>query len=74
MNENQVALIFGKRLKELRLEKSLSQEKLAHQAGLHRTYISLLEKGKRQPSLSSAMNLADALGIKLAYLLTPFLN
>jgi transcriptional regulator with XRE-family HTH domain len=49
-------------------------QKLAHDAGLHRTYISLLEKGKRQPSLSSTINLANALETELGSLLKPFMN
>lgn len=41
----------------------LSQEELAASAGLHRTYVSLLERGKRNPSLQVILALAGSLGI-----------
>lgn len=52
---------FGQVLKELRKEKGLSQEELAHESGLDRTFISLLERGKRQPSLGTIINIASVL-------------
>lgn len=55
---------FGKVLRESRLRKSLSQEDLALECGLDRTFISMLERGIRQPSLSSIFMISDALGIK----------
>lgn len=53
---------FGKSLRELRESVGISQEKLAATSGLDRTYISLLERGLRQPSLSTIFVLAKALG------------
>jgi len=47
------------------MEIELSQEELAHEAGLHRTYISLLERGLRNPSLLVMAALAKALGVEL---------
>lgn len=52
---------FGQVLKELRKEKGLSQEELAHESGLDRTFISLLERGKRQPSLGTIISIANVL-------------
>ena len=52
---------FGKVLKAIRKENDLSQEQLALQSGLDRTFISLLERGKRQPSLTSILEVADYL-------------
>lgn len=52
---------FGQVLKELRKEKGLSQEELAHESGLDRTFISLLERGKRQPSLGTIISIANIL-------------
>ena len=46
----------------------LSQENLAHNAGIHRTYFSDIERGKRNPSLLSMVNLARALGVTLSVL------
>lgn len=54
---------FGQVLRHLRKEKRLSQEELAHRSNLDRTYISLLERGLRQPSLFSIFQLSNSLGI-----------
>ena len=54
---------FAHVLRKLRKERSLSQEELAHQSNLDRTYISLLERGLRQPSLSSILQLSKSLGV-----------
>jgi transcriptional regulator with XRE-family HTH domain len=60
----QIERIFGNVLKELRTEKKLSQEKLAEKSDLHKNYISLLETGQRQPTITTVFSLAKALGIK----------
>lgn len=54
---------FGEVLKRERNNKSLSQEELAHLSDLDRTYISMLERGKRQPSLKTIFMLASTLDI-----------
>ena len=51
MNESNLKDIFGKVLKDLRLDAGYSQEKLALDCGLDRTFVSMLERGKRQPSI-----------------------
>ncbi|MGO9374863.1 MAG: helix-turn-helix domain-containing protein [Syntrophobacteraceae bacterium] len=56
-------------LRRLRKNKGLSQEELAHQSDLDRTYISLLERGLRQPSLSSILRLSKPLGVSSADIL-----
>jgi transcriptional regulator with XRE-family HTH domain len=56
--------LFGKVLRELREKNSLSQEKLAEFCDLDRTYISLLERGLRQPTLTTLFKLSSALKIK----------
>ena len=53
---------FAKILQEIRREQGLSQEQLGFESGLHRTYISLLERGKKNPTLITLMRLAMALG------------
>ena len=53
---------FGEILKEARLEKGLSQELLAHLAGLHRNSVSKLERGLYGPTLENLFPLADVLG------------
>ncbi len=54
---------FGTVLRQLRVEKGLSQEALALESGLDRTFVSMLERGLRQPTLSSLFALAEALRI-----------
>ncbi len=56
-----VVEIFGKVLRELRDENHISQEKLAEYCDLDRTYISLLERGLRQPTITTIFKLAKAL-------------
>ena len=56
-------------LREARTEKGLSQEELAGRAGLHRTYISQVERGVKSPSLRSLEQIADALETPLWTLL-----
>jgi len=52
-----------------RLAASLSQEALSQRAGLHRTYVGLLEKGVRMPSILVARQIALALGTTMVELL-----
>ena len=61
---------FGDVLRSLRAQKNISQEKLALIGELDRTFISLLERGLRQPSLTTILQLASALEIKPGELIT----
>ncbi|HEP6431459.1 TPA: helix-turn-helix transcriptional regulator [Burkholderia cenocepacia] len=63
---------FGRVLRRLRRDMHLSQNDLAVQVGLDRTYISLLELGKRSPTLESIVALAAALKISLSDLFAEF--
>ncbi|MFM0265551.1 helix-turn-helix domain-containing protein [Paraburkholderia sediminicola] len=56
---------FAKALRRLRKERHVSQEALAFEAGLDRTYISLLELGRRSPTLDTMSAIACALNISL---------
>ena len=56
-------------LKELRLQKGISQEELADRARLHPTYISQIERGLKSPSLRSLGQIADALEVTLSSLI-----
>ncbi len=58
-----IAKVFGRVLQEMRLEKGLSQEQLAQLSNLDRTYISLLERGLRQPTLNSLFRISKNLDI-----------
>jgi len=64
MNE-EVCVRFGEKLRNIRLELGYSQEELSFKTGLHRTYISSVERGKRNISLTNIKKLADALGLKM---------
>lgn len=64
-------ILFGKRLRELRLRQKLSQEKLAEIADVHRNYVGLLERGQSNVSLLTVVALAHALGVKPAKLIEP---
>lgn len=57
---------FGLAIKQRRQELGISQEELSFRAGLHRTYISDIERGSRNPSLENIEKLAKALEIPLS--------
>lgn len=59
-----IAVQFGRNLRAYRIQRQLSQEDLGEIAGLHRTYISGLERGIRNPSIRIVAQLADALGVE----------
>ncbi len=59
---------FGKAIRRRRRELDLSQEQLAEISGLHRTYISSIERGQRNPSLENIKNLTKALDISISAL------
>lgn len=61
--------IFGKNVQNARKVLGLSQEELAFRAGLHRTYIGMVERTERSISLQNAKKIADALNMKLDALL-----
>jgi len=61
---------FGQRVRTLREAKGLSQEALADRCRLDRTYVSGVERGRRNPSLESMDALAKGLGVTLAHLLS----
>ena len=60
---------FGAVIRKRRTSLGVSQEEFADQAGLHRTYISLVERGLRNPSLTVIERLAVALGTKASTLI-----
>jgi len=74
-----IQIRFGRLLRGIRERKGISQEKLAELAGLHRTYVSTVERGLRNISLLNIEKLAIALGVSMkefmpALLLAAFLG
>lgn len=66
---DEVSIKFGQRVKELRLSKGYSQEKLAEIADLDRTYIPGIESGKRNVSLVVVKKIASAFLISISELM-----
>lgn len=64
-----ITVRLGERLRELRREKGISQEAFADKCGLDRTYISGIERGKRNVSLRNIEVIAKALGITISELM-----
>ena len=54
---------FGQALREVRRERELSQEKLALEAGFDRTYVSLVERGVKSPTVRAVVRLAEILKV-----------
>ena len=60
---------FGHIVREIRNDLEISQEKLGFKSGYHRTYIGLLERGKKNPSMTTIFNIATTLNIKASALI-----
>lgn len=60
---------FGQRIKELRSEKNISQEKLSFATGFHRTYIGMIERGERNISLTNMAVFAKVFELTISELL-----
>ena len=67
-------LAFGQAVRSLRLDKGISQEKLAELANIHRTYIGDVERGTRNIALVNMTRIASALGTTLSRLIQEMEN
>lgn len=67
--EQTISERFGEVVRRAREGQSTSQEKLAESAEIDRTYVSMIERGKRNPTLEIANRLAEALEVKLSELI-----
>jgi transcriptional regulator with XRE-family HTH domain len=68
MSTTDLKTLLGTAIKTQRAWLGISQEELAHRAGLHRTYVSDLERGARNPSIDSIEKLARALELSVSKL------
>lgn len=62
-------IAFGETVRRLRLQRGLSQDEFAAVADLHRTYVGGIERGERNPTLTSIYRIAQALGVTPSELL-----
>ncbi|MCO5231618.1 MAG: helix-turn-helix transcriptional regulator [Chitinophagales bacterium] len=60
---------FGQRIKQLRTERNISQEKLSFSTGFHRTYIGMIERGERNISLTNMAVFAKVFEMSISELL-----
>jgi transcriptional regulator with XRE-family HTH domain len=60
-----ILIIFGEKVREIRKEKGISQEELAHKAHLHRTYIGMIERAEKNITLLNIQKIANALEVKI---------
>jgi len=65
-NTSPIEMAFAQVLRKQRLEAGISQEELAHRAGVSMRYISMLERNINQPSLSVMFQIATSLGISFS--------
>lgn len=66
---NTLSKRFGKKVRQIRLSKKLSQGDIARRLKLHRSYISGIERGVRNPSLGVVEKIAKALGVSIREIL-----
>ena len=68
-NNSKILIKFGDRVRELRTQKNLSQEQLAHLADVHRTYIGMIERAEKNITLLNIEKIANALQVEINDLL-----
>lgn len=62
----QILLKFGRRVREERDKKGISQERLGQLAGVHRTYIGMIERAEKNITLTNMQKIAKALGMRVS--------
>ena len=63
--ENEIYKLIGKRIKEIRQEKGLTQEAIASKTGLAAKYVGFIEQGRKRPRIHILVNVASALGCNI---------
>ena len=69
ISKKEILIKFGKKVREIRKEKGLSQEELSFKADLHRTYIGMIERAEKNITLINIEKIANALEISISDLL-----
>lgn len=70
MTKKKILIAFGERVRQLRKEKSLSQEELSFKADLHRTYIGMIERAEKNITLTNIEKIAKALEVSVSELMS----
>ena len=68
-SKNNILIKFGEKVRDLRKERKLSQEQLAHVANVHRTYIGMIERAEKNITLLNIEKIATALDVSVDDLL-----
>lgn len=68
MSGEKILVRFGKNVQRIRKKQNISQEKLAEYAGLHRTYIGMIERAEKNITLCNIEKIAKALNVKISAL------
>lgn len=66
INEKQILTIIGDNVRKYRIKKGFSQEKLAFQCELHRTYIGSVERGERNITIINLIKIKNELGVRIS--------
>lgn len=67
--KSEILVKFGSTVRNLRIQKGLSQEQLAHLSDVHRTYIGMIERAEKNVTLTSIQKIASGLGVSIIDLL-----
>ncbi|WP_263603452.1 helix-turn-helix domain-containing protein [Chryseobacterium sp. PET-29] len=67
--KSEILVKFGSTVRNLRIQKGLSQEQLAHLSDVHRTYIGMIERAEKNVTLTSIQKIAYGLGVSIIDLL-----
>lgn len=70
MEKERLLILVGKNIRRFRKDRGLSQDQLAYQTGLHRTYIGSVERGERNISVINLVKIAQALEVDPGLFLT----
>jgi len=66
MNKTKLLLKFGDKVRQERTKRNLSQEELAFKAGVHRTYVGMIERAEKNITLSNIAKIAVALNLRIS--------